>query len=71
MLGSFQRSTPFCLVLYFLFSFGGLVDFEMGRVERYRHQKHEVLRPKNSRQHGFRKTPLVKKTADDFSPSQD
>jgi len=62
---------PLCTVWHFLFSFGGLVVFGMGRVERCRHQKHEILHLKNSRQHRFRKTPLVEKTVDDFSTSQD
>ena len=70
LLGSLQRM-PFCIVWHFLFSFGGLVVYEMGWVERCSNQNHEILRLKNSRQDHFRKIPLVEKTADDISASQD
>ena len=39
---------PFCIVWHFLFSFGELLVFVLCRVERCRHQKHEILRPKCS-----------------------
>ena len=70
VLGSLRR-IPFCIVWYFLFSFGRLVVYGMGRVECCSNQNHEILRLKNSRQDHFHKIPLVEKTADDISASQD